>query len=71
MNTELLRQGTELMLVGMGTVFVFLSLLVLCTTVMSRLVLRWQGVSATPPGEDDAEVAAAIVGAIAHHRRRR
>jgi len=40
MQAQLLLQGVELMVVGMGTVFVFLTLLVIATTLMSRLVLR-------------------------------
>lgn len=38
--TPLIAAGLELMLVGMGTVFFFLTLLVLATTVMSRLASR-------------------------------
>lgn len=37
----LMAQGAELLLYGMGTVIVFLSLLVLATGLMSRAVLRW------------------------------
>jgi len=59
------------MLVGMGTVFVFLSLLVFCTVAMSRLVLAWQGVPEPAPAADDAEVTAAIAAAVSHHRWRR
>lgn len=60
------------MLVGMGTVFAFLSLLVLCTTGMSRLVVAWQG-APEPPAvtADETEVTAAIAAALNHHRRRR
>ncbi|NBC22319.1 MAG: sodium pump decarboxylase subunit gamma [Gammaproteobacteria bacterium] len=73
MTADLFGQGLELMLVGMGTVFVFLSALVLATTAMSRLVLRFQG---EPPaaggaGAEEAEEVAAISAAIALHRRRR
>lgn len=72
MDTELLWQGAELMLVGMGTVFAFLTLLVVCTASMSRLVLVWQGAAEPPATEaDDAEVTAAIAAALSHHRRRR
>ena len=37
---NLMLAGLELMLVGMGTVFVFLTLLVGATTLMSRIVVR-------------------------------
>ena len=70
MENELLARGVELMLVGMGTVFVFLTALVAATTLMSRLVMRFA--PATPvqdDGPDDAEIAA-ISAAIAAYRKR-
>lgn len=39
--SDLLLQGTELMLFGMGSVFIFLTLLVFSTVLMSRLVIRF------------------------------
>jgi oxaloacetate decarboxylase gamma subunit len=79
MNPDLLRQGLELMLAGMGAVFVFLTLLVFATSLMSRLVLRLQatpvtGGGARPPARHDErerEEIAAIAAAIELHRRRR
>ena len=38
---SLLEQGLELMIYGMGTVFVFLAVLVLVTTAMSMIVQRF------------------------------
>ncbi|MFT5136666.1 MAG: oxaloacetate decarboxylase gamma subunit [Arenicella sp.] len=38
MQTSLIDQGLDLMLYGMGTVFVFLTILVFATTLMSRIV---------------------------------
>jgi oxaloacetate decarboxylase (Na+ extruding) subunit gamma len=75
METSLLLQGVQLMLVGMGTVFVFLTLLVFATRAMSALVLRWQPRSVTvPPGQvpgvSDDEIAA-ITAAISAYRRGR
>lgn len=69
MEADLLTQGVELMLVGMGTVFVFLTLLVGATTLMSRVVLRLQ----PEPLDADAseEEVAAITAAIARHRQNR
>tara|TARA_R110002094_G_scaffold188949_2_gene164045 strand:+ start:157 stop:333 length:177 start_codon:yes stop_codon:yes gene_type:complete len=58
------------MLVGMGTVFVFLTVLVLAMSAMSSIALRF---SASPPHESgvgDEEVAA-IAAAIAVHRKRK
>ena len=67
MENELLAQGVELMLVGMGTVFVFLTLLVFATTLMSRLVMHFQPAPSDAPSSDDV---AAITAAIAAHRNR-
>lgn len=69
MQAELLREGVELTLVGMGTVAVFLSLLVGAIVLMSRVVMRLHG----GPGsaaDADAEVAA-ITAAIKRHRGER
>jgi len=37
----MLAEGFQLMLFGMGFVFVFLSLLIISTTAMSKIVTRW------------------------------
>lgn len=78
MSTEatLLGQGVDLMLYGMGTVFVFLALLVLATSAMSRLIMHLQqrvpvpteGVVA-PAGEVDEAIVAAITAALHRHRQ--
>ena len=71
----LVAAGLQLMLVGMGTVFVFLSLLVLAVRVMSgvlgRLAPGPQESSASDPsgGVPPAHVAA-IVGALEKHTQR-
>jgi oxaloacetate decarboxylase gamma subunit len=41
MNQEVLAQGLDLLVYGMGTVIVFLTLLVGLTAVMSGLITRW------------------------------
>ena len=41
MQDDLLQQGVELMLYGMGTVFTFLALLIIATTVMSAVLQRF------------------------------
>ena len=67
MQATLLDQGVTLMLVGMGTVFVFLTLLVVMMSVMAQVIRRL-----APAAEEivsDEEVAA-ITGAIAQHRSR-
>ena len=68
MTNSLIKEGLELMLVGMGTVFVFLTLLVMVTTLMSRMVMRRQSKS-TASDITDEEIAA-ITAAVARHRRK-
>ena len=67
MQATLLNQGVTLMLVGMGTVFVFLTLLVIMMSVMAQVIKRLM-----PPAEagvSDEEVAA-MTAAIAQHRNK-
>ena len=68
MQNELIDQGLTLMLAGMGTVFVFLTALVIATTLMSRILMRWYPDTMQAELTDD-EVAA-ISAAIAAHRRK-
>lgn len=84
MNNPLMSQGLELMLYGMGTVVVFLALLVVITTGMSRLLGRYfpepvvvarprrqSGTPAAPGDGPDKELVAAIGAAIRQHRKTR
>lgn len=66
--SPLLSAGLQLMLVGMGTVFTFLTLLVGATWAMSNLVQRFFPV--TPEDAQTDEEVAAIAAALALHRRR-
>jgi len=66
METSLLDQGITLMLVGMGTVFAFLTVLVLGMTTLSAIAMRLAR-SATDSDASDEEIAA-ITAAIAQHR---
>lgn len=68
MEADLLGQGLELMLAGMGVVFVFLTVLVGAITLMPRVVMRFQPADASPNNEEEF---AAITAAIARHRSRR
>ncbi|MGI9200982.1 MAG: OadG family protein [Woeseiaceae bacterium] len=66
MEASLINQGLTLMLAGMGTVFTFLTTLVIAMTLMSRVLIRLQG---SPDASDvsDEEIAA-ISAAITKHR---
>lgn len=66
MSDSLLAEGFSLMLTGMGTVFVFLTVLVIAMSLMSRLIGREPAPAAAEP---DAEIVAAITAAIDRHRR--
>lgn len=83
MQETLIDQGISLMLFGMGTVFVFLTILVFATSFMSKLVSRFAGdeelslTAANAPspaapaaGQPGPNVIIAIEKAIAAHRQR-
>ncbi|WP_026244756.1 OadG family protein [Dasania marina] len=81
MQQTLMQQGTELMLYGMGTVFVFLTLLVVLTTIMSALIQRFvkieppvvataTGRPTTTATQADSQLVAVITAAIKQHRAR-
>ena len=68
MESEIFNQGLDLMLIGMGTVFTFLAVLVVAMSAMSFIIQKL-----TPEvdevGATDEEVAA-MTAAIAKHRQR-
>ena len=73
-----IQQGLDLMLYGMGIVFVFLTLLVLVTASMSNIVQRWfpeDDGGGAPAHEIDSNVDDRIVtiiqAALEKHRCRR
>ncbi len=70
MESSLLAQGAQLMLVGMGTVFVFLTALVAATSLMSSLAMKKAPATYTGNSEPSAEEIAAISAAISQYRRR-
>jgi oxaloacetate decarboxylase gamma subunit len=81
MQDTLIDQGLNLMLFGMGTVFVFLTILVFATTLMSKLVNRFAPEAPSQPLTSQAPAAvattpilspnivSAIEKAIAAHRQ--
>lgn len=48
-GSDLLQEGLALMALGMGFVFVFLTILVICVTLMSKLIGRYQPASVAAP----------------------
>jgi len=66
MEQSLLNQGVTLMLVGMGTVFVFLTALVVAMSLMAVIVRRMRPDTAVVDISD--EEIAAIGAAIRRHR---
>ena len=82
MQETLMQQGWELMIFGMGTVFVFLALLVLSTSIMSALVQRYLPEAAHVPtaatgrgkadtADKDEKLLAVISAAIHKYRSRK
>jgi oxaloacetate decarboxylase gamma subunit len=67
MQSTLLDKGIELMLVGMGTVIVFLALLVVAMSALAAVIKRLTPASAE--GISDEEIAA-VTAAIAQHRNK-
>lgn len=78
-TTNLITEGFNLMLLGMGFVFVFLTLLVIATTLMSKVILHFskpealampgQKGAARLPKQTNTELIAAISAAIHLHRQ--
>ncbi|WP_027329652.1 OadG family protein [Marinimicrobium agarilyticum] len=85
MSDTLIQQGTDLMLFGMGSVLVFLTLLVIATVFMSGALNRWfpeaeppverkgrsSSASASSAAQVDKKKLAIIKAAIEQHRARR
>lgn len=69
--TELMAEGLRLALFGLGTVFLFLTLLVGATALMSTLVSRFEpeSPSPSPAPEDESRLLAAVATAVKVYRR--
>lgn len=70
MDLTLLEEGLSLMMVGMGTVFFFLTVLVFATIAISRLVSKLQPAAAEASESISREEVAVITAAIKRHRAR-
>ncbi|MFK7159661.1 OadG family protein [Marinospirillum sp. MEB164] len=80
---NLITEGFNLMLLGMGFVFTFLTVLVIATTLMSKIINRFFPQAAPTPSSaarpaaghvaqgQQPEVIAAISAALRLHRQRR
>ena len=76
METNLILEGFKFMGLGMGTVFLFLIIMIVSMNIMSTVIHKFfpepnQGTDATlvPTKEDNKKVIAAISAAISHHRQ--
>ena len=78
MQAVLVQQGVDLTLYGMGIVFLFLTLLVICTMIMSRIIDSFFPDVApavvvpvdASPRDIDPKLLAVIQAAIQEHRAR-
>ena len=76
MSGDIFNQGLNLMAFGMGTVFVFLTLLVIATSIMSNIISSYFPEAIAKPKSpsvatkkgDDKQVISAIMAAIKLHR---
>ncbi|MFM2484436.1 OadG family protein [Celerinatantimonas yamalensis] len=79
MNETLFSEGLTLLSLGMGFVFLFLLFLVLMTTLMSKIIIRFTPIpivvsdkaSAPPATPDDDELIAVLTAAIHQHQKTR
>lgn len=71
--SDLMAQGVNLTVLGVGTVFLFLTILVGATALMSRLVaiLEPEPPAPVPETGEDAGVLAAAVVAVDTYRKQR
>lgn len=74
---ELLNQAAQLMLIGMGAVIVFLCALVICMTIMKKLIPAPALTAETPANSrsdvssrESPKVVAAISAAVHQYRQR-
>ncbi len=75
METNLVLEGVKFMILGMGTVFVFLIIMIACMNIMSSVINKFfpepqPSAGASSAGaQNKKKIVAAITAAIAHHRQ--
>jgi len=76
MEANLVMEGVKFMFLGMGTVFTFLVIMILCMNAMSYVIHRFfpepqasADIQQTGASKDNKKIVAAITAAIAHHRQ--
>lgn len=74
METNLVLEGFKFMGLGMGTVFLFLIIMIIAMNIMSKVIFKYfpepQPRAETTSGsaKDNKKVVAAIAAAIMHHK---
>ena len=72
METNLILEGFKFMGLGMGTVFLFLIIMIAAMNIMSTIIDRFfpepQAANTAPAQKDNKKIIAAITAAIKHHR---
>ncbi len=72
METNLIFEGLKFMVLGMGTVFLFLVVLIALMNAMSYIIHKYfpevQPTENKPSVQDNKKIVAAISAAIMHHR---
>jgi len=76
MDTNLVIEGFKFMALGMGTVFAFLIVMIVCMNIMSSVIHKFfpepqasADTTSANAQQDNKKVVAAITAAIAHHRQ--
>ena len=75
METNLIIEGVKFMFLGMGTVFVFLVVMIACMNIMSSIINRYfpepqlsEDTTTSNSQANNKKIIAAITAAIKYHR---
>ena len=76
MEANLIIEGFKFMVLGMGTVFAFLVIMIVCMNIMSSVIHKYfpepqvnSDATASTQQKDNKKIVAAITAAIAYHRQ--